>query len=304
MDGGMKKIVIAGGSGFVGQALIREFKKEFEIVILGRSSKNLRHARSVVWDARNLGPWAEELEGAAAVINLTGEPIAQRLNDDVMARLLSSRVDSTVVLADALEKTQNPPPVWVNASAIGIYGETGDRETSEGGALGPAGHYLTRICKAWEEAVQIRSLPQTRRVILRIGLVLGPEGGLLEKMVKLARSGLGGRAGSGEQYMSWIHQSDLARMMRWAIENPVEGVFNGTAPSPVTNEVFMAEVRRAVRAIWSPPAPEAAIRLAMKVTGMDPELVLRSQRIVPARATGLGFQFEFPKLRAALEDLL
>lgn len=297
------RIIIAGGTGFVGKALINEFRKDYEVVVFGRSVKSLAGARMVQWDGHNPGPWTAELEGAKALINLTGEPINQRKSPEMVARVKSSRIDSTVIIADAIEKSVNPPEVWINASAVGIYGDTGDRETSEGGRFGDPKNFLVTTGMAWEETFNIRQLPKTRKAILRLGVVLGPEGGMLPVVTSLAKKFLGGRVGDGKQYISWIHQRDLARMMRWVIETGQEGTFNATAPNPVNNEVFMAQLRKAIRAPFSPPAPEWGVRLVLKLLGLDPVLLLEGQRAVPANAMSRGFSFEFPTISAALRDL-
>ncbi len=297
------RIVIAGGTGFVGKALINEFKKDYEVVVFGRSLRPVAGARVVKWDGHNPGDWCSELEGAKAVINLTGEPINQRKSPEMVARVKSSRIDSTVILANAIEKSAIPPEVWINASAVGIYGDTGEKETSEGGHFGDPANLLVATCTAWEEAFSMRLLPSTRKAILRIGVVLGREGGMLPVVTSLARKFLGGRVGNGKQYISWIHQRDLARMMRWVIETGQEGTFNATAPNPVTNEVFMAQLRKAIRAPFSPPAPEWGVRLVLKLLGLDPVLLLEGQRAVPANALGRGFSFEFPTISGALRDL-
>lgn len=258
--------------------------------------------RSVAWDGRRIGDWAEELEGAEGVVNLAGAPISQPWSEAAKKEIVLSRVEPTRAIGAAIEESKHPPKVWVNASAIGYYGDTGSFEVSE--ASPPGEGFLAESCVAWEGAVD-EFETRSRKVKARIGIALGRGGGALEPLVKLTRAFLGGAAGNGRQYMSWIHMQDLTAMFRWLVDfEGVSGPVNVTSPNPVTNAVFMRELRTACRRPWSPPVPEFQIRLGAKFMNTEPELILVSQRVAPQIAEAHDFPFAFPCLRDALRNLV
>ena len=299
-----KRIILAGGSGFIGTALARELiRRGHEAIVLTRSPRTRTdNVREVAWDGENLGEWVQLLDGAEAVVNLTGKNINCPHTPENLREITASRVDSVRVLAGALGQVKTPPRVWVQASATGFYGDTKDRlcdETSPNGA-----DALSQICCDWENAFAILNLPETRKVTLRIGFVLGRESGALPVLARLTKLFLGGAVGSGRQSISWIHLADLVQMFVAAIERDnLSGTFNAVAPNPVTNTVFMGELRRALHRPWSPPAPEFAVRLGARLMGSEPSLALVSQRCTPQRFAVAGFQYQFPELAPAFHDL-
>ncbi|HRF59744.1 MAG TPA: TIGR01777 family oxidoreductase [Fimbriimonadaceae bacterium] len=297
------RIVLAGGSGFVGKGLMTEFLGAgHEVVVLSRSGSRESEVRFVAWDGKRVGAWAEELEGAAAIVNLAGRSVDCVWDEQNRREIRDSRVDATRAIGRALNACVDPPPVWINASAIGYYGDTGSHEVSEASPAGSG--FLAETCREWEAAVDEFPSP-VRKVRLRIGVVLGRGSGILEKLGRMTRLFLGGSAGRGTQFVSWIHLRDLLRLTEWAIEtHNVAGPVNATAPNPVPNAVLMAELRRAMRRPWSPPAPALAVRIGAKLMGTEPTLALASQRVVPQIALAHDFPFEFPTLRAALADLV
>jgi uncharacterized protein (TIGR01777 family) len=298
------RIVVAGGTGFIGRRLARVLAADGkDVVVLSRGEADVKGARVARWDGRTVGPWREEFEGAQAVVNLSGHPVNCRWTPNNRRRIVESRIETSRVFCQAIRSCTNPPSAWVNASAIGYYGDTGPRETSEAGRNGTG--FLGETCRKWEDEVTNCPATATRKVRLRIGFVLGRDGGALPLLLGLTRNFLGGAAGDGSQYVSWIHVDDLVAMIRWVIEEPVEGAFNATAPEPVTNATLMAGLRHAVGRPWAPPAPSGAIRLiAPLLMGVEPELVLGSSRVVPQAALGRGFTFKYPQLKDALADLL
>ena len=299
-----KRIVIAGGSGFIGRALAREFSATgFSVVILTRTPRaRADNVREVEWDGQHIGEWIQQLDGADAVINLAGKNINCPHTPENRRALAASRVDSVNALAAALLHVKIPPRVWVQASAIGFYGDTGASVCDENS---PAGHdALAEICRQWEAAFAVAKVQQTRKVTLRIGFVLGRDGGALPVLSRLTKCFLGGAAGSGRQYLSWIHLADLVRMFATASQREdMAGTFNAVAPGAVTNAEFMRELRHALHRPWSPPAPEFAVRLGARLMRSEPALALISQRCVPGKLLASGFQFQFPHLRGALADL-
>ena len=293
----MRRIILAGGSGFVGSALIPALRaKGYEPLVLGRSGTELR------WDGEHVGEWASALNGAEAVVNLTGKNINCRHTEKNRREIISSRVDSVHALGEAIAQCAAPPKVFVQASGVGYYGDTGDRVADEDFPLGndfPAG-----VCRLWEGAFDALSLPGTRKVILRLGAVLGRNGGALAMLEKLTRWFLGGAVGSGRQFVSWIHVADVVRMFEAALQQPeLSGVFNATSPRPVTNSDFMRELRRTLHRPWSPPVPAPLARAGAWLMGSDGELALTSCRAVPRRFVQHGFDFQLPDLRDALAAL-
>jgi uncharacterized protein (TIGR01777 family) len=297
--------VIAGGSGFLGRSLAAAAAgRGYEVVVLSRREVGTDRSgvRVVAWDGCRAGGWEAELEGAAAVVNLAGRNVNCRYRPEVLAEIDRSRVDSVRAIGDAIHRCRRPPGVWVQAGTLAIYGDAGDRWCDEGA---PAGRGVpVRTALKWEEAFAQSPTPLTRRVLLRIGFVLGRGGGALPLMTRLVRSYLGGAVGGGGQFVSWIHEADLNRVILRAIEDDsFEGTFNATSPEPVTNREFMAGLRRALGRPWSPPVPAWAVRLGCLVLGTEPVLALTGRRGDPRRLEEAGFTFRFPSLRAALADL-
>ena len=299
-----KRIIIAGGSGFLGQALTPALiERSYEVIVLGRGAAGTRDGvQHLQWDGRTVGEWARGLDGATAVVNLTGKSVNVRHTPENKREILRSRVDSVRVLGDAIARCATPPEVFVQASGIGFYGDTGDCAVDESA---PAGSdFMAEVCREWEGALDARPLPATRKVVLRIGVVLGRNGGALQLLEKLTRLFAGGAVGSGRQYMSWIHIADIVRMFVAAIEQPeLTGPFNATAPEPVTNAEFMRGLRRILRRPWSPPVPAPFARVGAWLMGSDGDLALLSYRCLPSRFAEHGFTFHFPTLNAALGDL-
>lgn len=300
----MKRIILAGGSGFVGQALAPILvERGFNVVVLTRDDSHGEDAvEHLHWDGRTLGDWAKAIDGAEAIVNLTGKNINCRHNDDNRREIVRSRVDSVRVLGEAVATCVVPPKIFVQASGVGYYGDTGDRVADENAPSGD--DFPAEVCRQWEGALAALDLPGTRKVILRLGVVLGRKGGALPVLEKLTRWFLGGAVSSGRQFISWIHVADLARLFVSAIENAdVSGVFNATSPGPVTNSEFMRELRRALHRPWSPPVPALFARAGAWVMGTEGDLALLSSRCVPRRFLEHGFPFQFPELRPALADL-
>ena len=298
------RIVIAGGSGFIGRALAREFSaRGFEVVVLTRSPRPRSDGVwEVAWDGAHPGAWAPRLDGAAAVINLAGKNVNCPHTPENLRDIIASRVNSVRAVAQAIGQVKQPPRVWVQASAVGFYGDTGEAVCDE---TAPAGHdALAEVCRQWETAFAAADMPGTRKVTLRIGFVLGRDGGALPLLKKLTKWFLGGAAGSGRQYVSWIHIADLAGMFAAVVgDAALSGTFNAVGPAPVTNAQLMRELRRRLQRPWSPPAPAFAIKLGARLMGSEGSLALTSQRCVPQRFLAAGFKFRFADLPSALKNL-
>jgi uncharacterized protein (TIGR01777 family) len=299
------RVILAGGSGFIGSALAPILVANgYEPVILSRQRSitdgSIRH---VQWDARTSGPWAAELDGAAAIINLVGRSVDCRKTESNRREILESRVDSVRALATACAGCQRPPPVWIQTATAHIYGDTGDELLDESSPIGQG--FAPTVGVAWEKSLTDAHLPGCRQVILRISFVLGRHGGALRTLSRLARFFLGGSTGTGRQYISWIHEADLqAILLRALTDADMHGVYVVTAPNPVTNAQFMRELRRAVGRPWSPPVSAPIVRLGARLLGTDPELALLGRRCVPTRLVREGFAFRFAELGEALGDLV
>lgn len=300
------RVVLAGGSGFLGRALARKLDDEgYEVVVLTRNPSNYHGAgRAVAWNGRTVEEsWASLLDGAAALVNLTGKSVDCRRTEKNHAEILSSRVDSCEALGAALRLAYRPPAVWVQATSLAIYGNAGDRICEESAFV--PDEFPADVCVAWEEALGRSIRPEMRWAALRIGFVLGRDGGALPTLARIAKLGFGGRIGSGNQWISWIHLEDMMRLFLEAIRNPaVHGICNATGLQPVTNAEFMETLRRTLKMPVGLPTPAWLARATAPVIGTDPDLALTGRRGLPCRIHGLGFRFRYHELEDALADLL
>jgi uncharacterized protein (TIGR01777 family) len=290
-----RKAVIVGSSGFLGEYLRRHLESVgWQVVGVSRGDRG--------WDGKSRGSWESQLTGASAVINYAGAPITLPWTSTNRDSILSSRLDSTRVLGQAMLDSKAPPPVWINASAVGFYGDRKDEILDE---FAPAGTgFLAEVCLAWEDALVEATLPATRRIALRTGIVLGPGGGAMAPLAKLARLGLGGDLGNGKSWMPWIHIKDHARMVEILIESHLSGPVNAVGPAPATNHEFAQTLRQIVGCPIGIPTPAFALTLASKLGGPDPSVLLNSTRVVPKQAQQAGFTFDFSDLGSALADCL
>lgn len=307
-----KRIVIAGGSGFLGQRLTQHFiKAGSDVVILSRSPKAAAGiGRWALWDACTSGTWEHELEGADALVNLTGKSVNCRYTTANRREILYSRVNSTRILGEAIRRCFDPPRVWLNASTATIYRHTCGKAWDEAGEIAATAavkdQFSVDVAQAWEEGFANARTPDTRKVTLRMAMVLGLEGNsVFPTLRRLAARGFGGRMGSGEQFVSWIHDADYCRAVEWLIcHTGREGVFNVAAPNPVKNGDMMRILREACGVQWGLPAPRWILELGAILLGTESELVIKSRRVVPGRLLESGFTFEFPGIREAFEELV
>ena len=301
----MKTIVLAGGSGFLGRSLAPFLSaRGYRVLVLSRSPQAYgAEAESLQWDGRSPGSWCDALDGASAVINLTGRSVNCRYTAKNRREILDSRLNSVRVLGEAIARSRRPPAVLVQASSLAIYGDAGEEVCDEQAA--PGSGFGAEVCLQWEAAVNSLNLPHTRTTVLRIGFALGRDGGALQTLAGLTNWFLGGSTGRGNQYVSWIHIADLNDMFKAAIEdNAMKGAYNATGPEPVTNREFMRQLRSVVGRPWSPPVPSLAVKVGAFLMRTEASLALTGRRSVPARFLEHGFRFQFPELRPALADLL
>ncbi len=298
------RVVLAGGSGFLGQCLAKDLLAAGgEVDVLTRSRGVNMVGRAVAWDGSTVGDWARVLEGASAVVNFTGKSVNCRYTPSNRREIMESRLRSVEALGKALKACTVPPPVWVQAASLAIYGNPGATSCDE--TAPPGSGFSVNVCRRWEEAFNNCEVRSARKVLLRIGFVLGAGGGPLEPLARLARLGLGGPAGSGHQYVSWLHIADLNRMLLWAIDSEdAVGTYNATGPTPITNADFMTTLRKAVGRPWSPPVPAWMVKVGSWALRTEPELVLSGRRCIPRRVLAQGFKFKYPALDGALGDIL
>jgi len=295
------RIVLAGGSGFLGRALRERFRRDGHDVVVFTRRARPGQPDEVSWTPNGkVGPWAAALNGADAVVNLAGEGIAdKRWNEARKQALRDSRVLSTRSLVTAIQQMAAPPAVLLNGSAVGYYGPHGDEVVTE--ATPPGSDFLSALCVTWESEAEQAST-KTRVVAARTGLVLHPAGGALGGMLTPFRLGVGGPLGSSEQFMPWIHLDDWVSLVVWLIASPhARGAFNATAPVPVTNRDFTRALGKAVHRPAFLPVPAFALRILL---GEFADSLLTGQRAIPARALEQGFTFQFAHLDAALGHLL
>lgn len=289
------KVVVAGGTGFIGDPLVRALEaRGDQVVVLTRTVRTANHR---AWDGKTRGEWASELDGADAVLNLTGSSINQRWDEAGKRNILESRVNSCRVLGEAVRTAKDPPKVWVQGSAVGFYGDTGETLVDESSPAGTG--FLAETCTAWEEAARTAAegIPLS---LVRTGVVLGRGGGALEPLTKLTKSFLGGAAGSGRQFLPWIHLDDIVGVFLWALDLGWQGPVNGVQPEPVRNSDLMSALRKALGRPWSPPAPAFGIKLVEAIAGVPSELILGSQRVTTKVLPG-RYTFRYPELVDALK---
>ena len=307
----MKKIVIAGGSGFLGRILAAHFKElGYVIIILTRSPKAPNHGiHEAGWDAHTVGEWARELDSAAAVINLTGRSVNCRYNQQNRKTILESRVHSTRVLGQAIAASKSPPAVWLNASTATIYKHTFGPAWDESGEIRGTpeakDEFSIEVATAWERTFNEAKTPKTRKISMRAAMVFGTDNNSVFPMLRrLTRLGLGGKMGDGRQFVSWIHELDFCRAVEWLItHDAIGGVVNIAAPNPVTNAEMMKLFRQTSGMPVGLPATKWMMEIGAFFLRTETELIIKSRRVIPRQLTESGFLFQFPLLRSSLEAL-
>jgi uncharacterized protein (TIGR01777 family) len=298
----LPKLVIAGGNGFLGQHLRTHFENNgYQVVSISRTGIG-----DVRWDARTLGPWAQELEGAALLVNLAGRTVDCRYTTANRQEILASRIDSTRVLGMAVAGCQNPPKVWLNSSTATIYADTEGSSPANTEAAGIIGEgFSVKIAKSWEAAFNESLTPATRKVALRTSIVLGADGGAFPVMARLAKWGLCTPQGLGEQWISWLHIADFCRVVEFlAHTESVRGAVNVCAPNPLLNKEFNALLGQYLRPMLRLPQPRWLLELGAFVLRTETELILKSRKVYPERLLEAGFHFKYSTCEAAVRELL
>ncbi|MEQ1800012.1 MAG: TIGR01777 family oxidoreductase [Lacibacter sp.] len=314
----IKKIIVAGGSGFIGEELIRYFGKKNHLVILTRkipSAKNNRNEYSeltpedlsnttyVEWDGKTVGNWKDELEDADIIINLAGKTVNCRYTEKNKKEIIESRINATKAIGEAIQHSIIPPKLWINASSATIYRHAADRPQDEyTGEI--KNDFSVEVCKQWEKTFYEQATSSTRKIALRMAITIGA-GGVMIPYFNLLKFGLGGKQGSGKQMYSWVHIEDSCRMIEWLYEHKeLEGTFNCSSPYPVTNTVFMKTLREVTNTRFGLPAFEWMLKLGALMIGTEAELVLKSRWVIPTKISESGFQFKYGILKDALQNVI
>lgn len=307
-----RRVLLAGGSGFLGRVLRTHFLKQgCEVIVLTRSPRGSDSSgRECFWDGRTLGEWARELDGADVLINLAGRTVNCRYNEQNRREILESRIDSTRVLGTAIAHCATPPRLWLNSSTATIYEHTFGPAWDESGRIAHTravnDEFSVEVAQAWEHALESASTPRTRKVALRTAMVLGHgANSVFPTLRRLVRCGLGGRMGDGRQFVSWIHEHDLCRALDFIGDHAeISGPVNLSAPEPLTNREMMESLRRLCHIPTGLPATRWMLGLGAIVLRTETELILKSRRVIPGRLVNAGFQFQFSRFEDAARHLL
>lgn len=308
------KIVIPGGSGQVGGVLARAFHaRGDEVVVFSRTASNAEPWRVVQWDGETIGEWADELDGADVVINLAGQSVNCRYTPENRRIITESRLKSTRIIGDAVVRAYQPPRVWLQASTATIYAHRFDAPNDEAtGIIGGSEpnapdtwRFSIDVATSWERVFNECVLPLTRKVLMRSAIIMNPDpGSPFDILLRLVRFGLGGAAGSGKQFISWVHDQDFFRAVVWSIDHDdLSGPVNIAAPNPLPNSEFMRTLRKAWGISFGLPASDAMLELGAFVLRSETELILKSRRVIPTRLLQSGFTFQFPTWAEAANEL-
>jgi uncharacterized protein len=308
------RIVITGGSGQIGQILARHFHAQGVAVAVVARHVPPAPWSTITWDGQHSGDWAKELEGADVVINLAGRSVNCRYNQANRREIKESRIITTRLVGNAIAQASQPPKLWMNASTATIYRHDRDRPMDDvdgeiGGnepGLPSAWRFSYDVATSWESAFFEADTPRTRKIALRSAMTMSPDrGGVFDTLITLVRLGLGGRSGSGEQFVSWVHDVDFVRAVEFLIaRNDLDGCINVTSPHPLPNRDFMAALRRAYGVGIGLPATDWMLEIGALFLRTETELILKSRRVVPRRLVDASFGFQFPDWGSAAADLV
>lgn len=301
-----KKIILAGGTGFLGQAFQKHFSERGDdvIVFTRGSNRSTGKTKFIHWDGRSGGTWQQELEGADVLINLTGKNVNCRYTEKNKTEIIASRVDSTKILGETILKLKRAPELWINLASATIYPHSEKTPMTEADTEFE-NDFSAQVCKRWENSFYSFDLSATRRVCLRVAMIFGNGGGVFPVLKNLVRFGLGGKMGKGNQMVSWMDEVDFLAMVQWAIDNKsVSGTYNCTAPQPLTNTRLMQLLRKEMKVPIGLPASAFLLGIGSFIIRTEPELVLKSRYVIPEKAVKEGFRFSFPSAEQSIRHLI
>lgn len=308
------RIVLAGGSGQLGTVLARAFHADGDDVVVLSRTRHSAQWRTTEWDARTLDAWTSEVDGADVVINLAGRSVNCRYTPANRHSIMASRVESTRVVGEAIERASRPPRLWLQMSTATIYAHRFDAPNDEAtGVIGgnepgvpDTWRFSVAVARAWEQALADADTPATRKVAMRAAMVMSPDrGGVFDTLLSLVRRGLGGRAAGGEQFVSWVHDADFVAAVRWLISHEeLSGAVNIASPRPLPYAEFMRELRHAAGVPFGLPSTRWMLELVAPLMRTETELVLKSRRVIPGRLLQDGFVFRHPDWAEASRDLV
>lgn len=296
------KIIIAGGTGFLGENLEKYFTaKGHQVYILTR---NPQHKNEIYWDAQTIGEWKNSLEKADVLINLAGKSVDCRYHEKNKQEIYSSRINSTGILQKAVDECSEKPKIWLNASSATIYVHSENHlNTEENGIIGD--DFSMNICKRWEKEFFKVENEEIRKVALRTSIVLGKNGGAFPKLKMITKLGLGGKQGRGTQMVSWIHIEDFCKAVDWTIQHEtLSGTVNITAPAPLSNQNMMRKLRHKIKVPFGLNAPVWQLEIASIFLNTETELLLKSRNVYPEKLIKSGFKFSYPEFDEAILNLL
>jgi uncharacterized protein (TIGR01777 family) len=301
-----KKIILAGGNGYMGGVFADHYKDlAEEIIILSRQPKAPNgNIRTLVWDGKDEGEWVTQLEGADLLVNLCGKNVNCRYTAKNKAEIFASRLLPTALLGKVVAKLVNPPRLWINITSATIYRHAEDRPQDE--MTGDIGYgFSIDVCKQWEETFFSTYTPNTRKIALRMGIVIGRGDGAFPRLLNLVKLGMGGMQGNGQQYVSWVHERDAAACTEFLLtHDDMAGVVNCTAPQPLKNADMMKALRTAWGIPFGLPAPAWFLAMGAAVIGTETELILKSRWVLPQRLLDEGYKFQFSQIEHAFDDIL
>jgi uncharacterized protein (TIGR01777 family) len=298
------KVVLAGGTGAIGTALISRFRAHgADVTVLTRAASLQKDGVQYVhWDGRRTGPWMSELNHADLLINLSGKSVNCRYSPEAKAEIIRSRIDSTLALGAACIALSHPPKCWINLASATLYADAMEHPWDENGTHDTG--FSAEVCEQWEQTFLDIPTPATRKVIFRTAFFLSRSGSVLQELATAVRLGLGGKWGKRDPMVSWIHEEDFFRMVKTAYDDEWEGIFNASSPGPVPLSHFFNAIRRTTGPSFGLPVPEFLVHVGCWLKRTEPELISKSRYVIPVAALNQGFRFHYSDIRSAMTDLL
>jgi uncharacterized protein (TIGR01777 family) len=301
-----QKVVLAGGHGYLGKVMAAYYKNICQqVIILSRQpAKTVGNVSTILWDGKSEGSWERALDGADLLINLCGKNVNCRYTEENKKAIIQSRVVPTALLGRAISKLVHPPKLWINVTSATIYRHAEDRSQDElTGEIGDG--FSVDVCKQWEQTFIEAQTPGTRKVALRMGIVLGRNDGVFPRLLNLVKLGLGGKQGNGQQQVSWVHEQDVAHITEWLLQHPeMDGIINCTAPKAAKNTELMRVIRKRYGMPFGLPSPKWLLEVGARLIGTETELILKSRWVAPQRLLDAGYPFHFAEIEPAVSDIL